>query len=100
MINNDMLLSCEQPSDLVIHILISGLPWCLACNTGDLDSIRGLGRSPGGSHGNPLQYSYLENPHGQWSLVDYGPQGHKELDTTEQPSTANTYLHLGLPRWR
>ena len=34
-------------------------------NTGDLtdvDSIPGLGRFPGGGHGNPLQYSWLENP--------------------------------------
>ena len=28
----------------------------------DLDSIPGLGRSPGGGHGNPLQYFCLENP--------------------------------------
>ena len=27
----------------------------------DVDSIPGLGRSPGGGHGNPLQYSFLEN---------------------------------------
>ena len=33
-----------------------------ACNEGDLGSIPGLGRSPGGGLGNPLQYSYLENP--------------------------------------
>ena len=39
------------------------------CNTGDLGSILGLGRSPGGGDGNPLQYSYLENPHGQRRLV-------------------------------
>ena len=39
------------------------------CNSGDLDSIPGLGRSPGGRHDNPLQYSCLENPHGQRSLV-------------------------------
>ena len=31
------------------------------CNAGDLISIPGLGRSPGGGHGNPLQYSCLEN---------------------------------------
>ena len=30
-------------------------------NAGDMDSISGLGRSPGGGHGNPLQYSCLEN---------------------------------------
>ena len=31
------------------------------CNAGDLGSIPGLGRSPGGGHGNPLQYPCLEN---------------------------------------
>ena len=31
------------------------------CNVGDLGSIPGLGRSPGGGYGNPLQYSCLEN---------------------------------------
>ena len=53
-----------------------------ACNAGDPGSILGLGRSPGGGHGNPLQYSCLENPHGQRSLVGYSPQGRKELDMT------------------
>ena len=46
-----------------------------ACNVGDLGSIPGLGRSPGGGHGNPLQCSYLENPHGQMSLVGYTVHG-------------------------
>ena len=32
-----------------------------ACNAGDVDSIPGSGRSPGGGNGNPLQYSYLKN---------------------------------------
>ena len=32
------------------------------CSAGDLGSIPGLGRSPGGGHGNPFQYSCLENP--------------------------------------
>ena len=59
------------------------------CNVGNLDSVSGLGRSPGGGHGNPLQYSCLENPYGQRSLVGYSPWGHKELDTTEQLSTAH-----------
>ena len=31
-------------------------------SAGDTDSIPGLGRSPGGGYGNPLQYSCLENP--------------------------------------
>ena len=58
----------------------------LPVNTGDIrdgGSILGLGRSPGGGHGNSLQYSCLENPHGQRSLVGYSPRGRKELDTTE-----------------
>ena len=54
-----------------------------ACNAGDLDSTPGLGRSPGGGHGNALQYSCLENPHGQRSLVGYSPWGRKELDIAE-----------------
>ena len=53
------------------------------CNAGDLGSIPGLGRSPGEGHGNPLQFSCLEKPHGQRSLVGYSPWGHKELDMTE-----------------
>ena len=57
------------------------------CNVGDLSSIPGLGRSPGKGHGNPLQYSCLENPHGQRSLVGYSPRGRKKLDMTEQLST-------------
>ena len=39
----------------------------------DTGLIPGLGRSPGGGHGNPLQYSCLENPHGQRSLAGYSP---------------------------
>ena len=52
-----------------------------------LGSIPGLGRSPGGGHGNPLQYSCLENPHGQRS---YSPWGHKESDMTERLSTTHS----------
>ena len=49
-----------------------GFPGSLAgkestCNVEDLGSIPGLGRSPGGGHGNPLQNSCLENPQGQES---------------------------------
>ena len=55
---------------------------------GDLGSITALERHPEGGHGNPLQYSYLENPHGQRSLAGYSPWGHKELDTAAQISTA------------
>ena len=58
-----------------------------ACKAEDPGSIPGLGRSPGGEHGNPLQYSCLENPRGQRSLAGYSPRGHKELDTTETKQT-------------
>ena len=42
-----------------------------ACNVGDLGLIPGLGRSPGGGHGNPLQYSGLEHSmdRGVWQAV-------------------------------
>ena len=53
------------------------------CNTGDLGLIPGLGRYLGGGQGNPLQYSGLENPHGQRILAGYSLWGHKESDTTE-----------------
>ena len=53
------------------------------CNEGDLGLIPRLGRSPGRGCGNPLQYSCLEDPHGQRSLVGYGPQGLDELDMTK-----------------
>ena len=56
-------------------------------NTGDLGLTPGLGRSPGGGHGNPLQCSCLENSHGQRSLVGYSPWGHQESDGTQRLST-------------
>ena len=49
-------------------IFPGGLDGKEACDVGDLGLIPGLGRSPGGEHGNPLQYSCLENPHGEGSL--------------------------------
>ena len=47
-----------------------------ACNAGDLGSIPGLGISPGEGHGNPLQYSSLENSmdRGAWQLQFMGLQ--------------------------
>ena len=60
-----------------------------ACNAGDLSSIPGLGMAPGRRHGNSLQYSCLENPHGQRNLVGYSPWGCKESDITEHLSTAH-----------
>ena len=53
---------------------------------GDSGSVPAWGRSPGEGHGNPLQYSCLENPKQedrQRSLLGYSPWGRKELDMTE-----------------
>ena len=56
-----------------------GLPWWLSgkestCNIRDAGSIPGWGRSPGGGHGDPLQYSCLENPmdRGAWRATVHG----------------------------
>ena len=53
-----------------------GLPQWLSgkqstCNAGDTDLIPGLGRSPGGGHGNPLSYACLQNPmdRGVWQAT-------------------------------
>ena len=57
--------------------------------------IPGLGRSSGEGHGNPLQYSFLENPHGQKSLAGYSPWGHRESDMTERtehPGTSGSLI--------
>ena len=51
-------------------------------SAGDVGSITGLGRSPGGGHGNPLRYSCLANPL-ERSLKGHSPWGHKELDMPE-----------------
>ena len=56
------------------------------CNAGDLGSIPGSGRSSGGGHGNPRQYSWLENAHGQRSLAGYSPRGRKRVGHTERPN--------------
>ena len=59
-----------------------------ACNVGDLDSIPGLGRSPGEGKGYLLLLSDLENS------VDYTVHGvTKELDMTEQLSL---HFHLAV----
>ena len=60
-----------------------------ACNAGDLGLIPGLGKDPGRGHGNPLQYSCLENPHGKgaWWAKFMGSQrvGHDRVTKHAQP---------------
>ena len=64
-----------------------------SCNVGDLSVIPELGRYPGRGDGNPLQYSCLEDPHGQRSLVGYSSWGHKELDMRAIKHTHKLYGH-------
>ena len=70
------LLCLEQLNHIKYCQSSNGLPWWLsskesACNEGDPASVPGLGRSPGGRHGNPLQYSCLENlmDRGTWWAI-------------------------------
>ena len=58
-----------------------------SANAGDAGSTPGSERPPKEGNGNPLQYSYLEKSHGEWSLVGYSPWSHIETqyrDTKQQ----------------
>ena len=68
----------------------------LPANAGDrrdASSIPGSGRSPGGGHGNSLQYSCLENPtdRGAWQATVHGVA---ELDMTEATLYTQNYVNL------
>ena len=78
------------------------LPWwlsqwriCLQCGRPEFDPW--AGKIPWRRHGKPLQYSCLENPHGQRSLTACSPWGHKESDMAEQLSTEQ-FLFSGIFR--
>ena len=66
-----------------------------ACNVGDLGLIPGLGRSPGGGHSNPLQYSCVKNPMDRGAWGSYRPGGLKESDTSDRLSTVHVALVFG-----
>jgi len=59
------------------------------CNVGDLGSIPGLGKSPWRRAWQPTPVFLPGEFHGQRSLAGYSPWGRKELDMTEQISTAH-----------
>ena len=66
------------------------------CNAGDSGSIPGSERSPGEGHGNPFQYSCLENPtdRGTWQATVHGVV---QSDTTEQLTLSlvlHAYVHM------
>ena len=61
--------------------LVGKEPACNAGDAGDMGSIPGSGRSPGGGHSNPLQYSCLENPmdRGAWWAIAHNSQSQTRL---------------------
>ena len=67
---------------IILLPMVKNLP-AIAGDIRDMGSIPGWERSPEGGHGHPLQYSCLENPHEQSSLVSYKLRGQEELDMTE-----------------
>ena len=66
-----------------VALVVKNLP-AIAADERDIGLIPELGRSPGGGHGNPLQYPCLENPtdRGAWQAI-YSTGACKESDTTE-----------------
>ena len=72
--------------------VVKNLP-ARAGNAGDAGSVPGLGRSPGGGHGNPLQYFFLENSldRGALQATVYGVA--KSWDRTEQQRIAHQGDH-------
>ena len=60
------------------------------CKVGDTSSIPGLGRSPGGEHGNPLEYSCLENimDRGAWQATV-----HAVAKSPTRLSNTHTHTH-------
>ena len=72
-------------------LLVSSAGKESACNAGNLGSILGVGRSPGGGHGNPLQYSCLENLHRQRSLHSpWSPRVGHDWATTHSTAFVTT----------
>ena len=80
-----------------LFILYGGMVKKLPDNEGDIRDrglIPGSGRSPGGGHGNPLEYSCLENPmdRGVWWATGHGVA--KSWTQTEQLKHASTHSQL------
>ena len=65
-----------------VELVVKNLP-ASSADIRNMGLIPEVGRSPGEGNGHLLQYSCLEDPHGQRNLVGYRPCGHKELDMTE-----------------
>ena len=90
---------------LFIQYVLLGVPWAspvalvvknLLANAGDtrdMGLIPGSGRSPGGGHGNPLQYSCLENPmnRGAWQTTV-----HRVAKSQTQLKRLGMHPHTGI----
>ena len=61
---------CSKTPEILMLVVKN--PPAYARDIRDAGLIPGSRKSPGGGYGNPLQYSCLDNPHGQRSLVGYG----------------------------
>ena len=101
------LCSFLRLNSIPLVVLVVKNPPANAGDGRDTASIPGLGRSPGGEHGNPLQYSCLENPMDReaWQSTVHRVTKSwtqlKQLNT--QYTTVHIYhifiIHFGLPRW-
>ena len=102
LIYNVVSISAVYQSDSVTHIpeytyILSGKEsTCYARTAGNTGLIPWWGIFPGGGHGNPLQYSCLENRHGQRNLADNSPWGCKESDMIEWLSIAQHTRSLSI----
>ena len=93
----DVIQSCQgflKCSKVFHHIKIVFNPPASAGETRDAASIPESGRSPGGGHGNPLQYSGLENPmdRGAWRATVHkitASQTRLKLLSTQAPTTCH-----------
>ena len=85
------------------HCPMSVLPWWLSdkasnCNAGDLGSIPGSGRSPGGGNDNQLQYSCQENPKDRraWGLQSLGTNlALDRIEHAHMHSCPMLFIHSG-----
>ena len=71
-----------------------------ACHAGDLGSMPGFGRSPGGGRGNPLQYACLENPRdrGAWRATVHGVEKSRTRLSKQAQSAKDATVHQLLNR--
>ena len=86
--SNKIFLSLFWASQ--VELVVKNLP----ANAGDVRDtglIPGLGRSPGGGHGNPLQYSCLENPMDRWA---WRVTGHRVSQSRAQLKQLSTHIPI------